>query len=641
MLCGRPVVATAVGGIPEQIEGGGIAVPPRDPEAMGEAILSLLNDPTRCRALGLAARQRAATEFSLEKFTGRQRSSYLRLSPQHESAHWLPNGSSTTVEPAVKSSRKKSSRNGPVEPFAAYVLHAGALDKLTADVQVRISKPLDVLEVAAVIESMGVSDTIAKERFGRGDTFQVAAAVLAKIRSTRSDVTLPRERPRDLAYVPPGRGTHLDTARYPFWAIVPSAVLLLMILGVSLLGNWPPAAVLALAVGMSSGILITSGLSMGVGRRASNLISLGKGRAARRLLIASTLIAIAAAAGVTKGVVLLHLPDFRFLVRQQTVYIVSASALAMAWVLAGALSLVSLGGLPGASFLLGIGCAAAVNLALAPLTEHHLLIAIAVGFGIAVLTMAMGLAWALRPRPGTRHTNDRLPSLGYLLLEALPNFVYGTLAAMLFGSIHVIGWIKLHGGLQVSTLELGLILPLVPAALGAGRAERTLRRFWASVKQLQQTAHTDAARPMTAQLRALYRKEVSSYLSGLAIASAVTVIIVELLLAGDAFRGIAPLANPNDMRVVYLTALLGYDGLSLGYFNSMFCLSLVRPGGPVKAIAFGCALAVLLACALAYTVSFQFLPLALVFSGAAYSFLSYRAVRRLFDDAEYHYETAL
>jgi polysaccharide biosynthesis protein PelF len=636
MLCGRPVVATAVGGIPEQIEGGGIAVPPRDPEAMGEAILSLLNDPTRCRALGLAARERAATEFSLDKFSGTQRSSYLRLSPHHEWARWLPNGSSTAAEPPTSSPRE-----GLVEPFATSVLRNAALDKLTVDVQGRISKPLDVLEVAAVIESMGMSDAMARERFGRDDTFQVAAAVLAKIRSAPEGITLRRERPRDLAYVPPGRGTHLDTARHPVWAVVPSAALLLVIWGASSLGSWPPSRVLALALGMSSGILLTSGLTLAVGRRASNLISLGKGHAARRLLIASTFIGTAVTAGLTKCLVLLHLHDFRFLAQQQSVFLLSASALATIWVLAGALSLVSLSGLPGTALLLGIGCAAAVNFALVPLTGHHLVIAMTVAFVVTVLTMAAGLAWALRPQPGARQTNERLPSLGYLLLEALPNFVYGTLAAILFGSIHVIGWIKVHGGPQVSTLELGLFLPLVPAALGAGRAEQTLRRFWAKVKDLQQTRHADQPRPMRAELRGLYRAELWRYLASLVIASDITTVVVGVLLIRGAFRGIAPSANPYDVLAIYLTALVGYASLSMGYFNSMFCLSLVRPAGPMRAIALGCALTVLLGCGLAYTLGFRFLPLALVFGGAAYWFMSYRAVQRLLDDAEYHYETAL
>jgi hypothetical protein len=254
--------------------------------------------------------------------------------------------------------------------------------------------------------------------------------------------------------------------------------------------------------------------------------------------------------------------------------------------------------------------------------------------------MAAGLAWALRAQPGARPTTDQLPSLSYLLLEATPNFAYGTLAAIMFGSVHVIGWIKLHGGSQVSTLELGLFLPLVPAALSAGRAEQALRRFWSRVKKLQQT-QVDGRHPMTAQLRALYRNELRRFLVSLIIASEITVIAVEMLVRFDAFHGIAPAATPADIRTVYLSALVGYAFVTVGYFNSMFCLSFARPGGPLGAIAIACALAVVSGCILARTLGFQFLPLSLVVGGAAYTFLSYHAVRRLLDDAEYHYETAL
>ena len=46
MALRRPVVATAVGGVPEMIESGktGLLVPPRDPVALGDAIARLLTD---------------------------------------------------------------------------------------------------------------------------------------------------------------------------------------------------------------------------------------------------------------------------------------------------------------------------------------------------------------------------------------------------------------------------------------------------------------------------------------------------------------------------------------------------------------------------------------------------------------------
>lgn len=67
MASARPVVATAVGGVPEAVEDGrtGILVPPGRPAAMAEAILGLLADPARAAAMGAAGRERAARGFAM------------------------------------------------------------------------------------------------------------------------------------------------------------------------------------------------------------------------------------------------------------------------------------------------------------------------------------------------------------------------------------------------------------------------------------------------------------------------------------------------------------------------------------------------------------------------------------------------
>ena len=66
MAAGVPVVASAVGGIPDQVRHGkeGLLVPPGDTGAMGDAIVALLRDPARARSLGEAGRRRATSEFS-------------------------------------------------------------------------------------------------------------------------------------------------------------------------------------------------------------------------------------------------------------------------------------------------------------------------------------------------------------------------------------------------------------------------------------------------------------------------------------------------------------------------------------------------------------------------------------------------
>lgn len=69
MAYGLGIVATRVGGIPRLIQDGesGYLAESGDVEAMAEAVTRLLSDPIHCRALGLAARARAASSYSLER----------------------------------------------------------------------------------------------------------------------------------------------------------------------------------------------------------------------------------------------------------------------------------------------------------------------------------------------------------------------------------------------------------------------------------------------------------------------------------------------------------------------------------------------------------------------------------------------
>jgi glycosyltransferase involved in cell wall biosynthesis len=68
MAAGVPVVATAVGGIPECVLSGetGVLVPPRDSNALAEALVGLLRNAALRGALGAAGRRRVQDHFSPE-----------------------------------------------------------------------------------------------------------------------------------------------------------------------------------------------------------------------------------------------------------------------------------------------------------------------------------------------------------------------------------------------------------------------------------------------------------------------------------------------------------------------------------------------------------------------------------------------
>jgi glycosyltransferase involved in cell wall biosynthesis len=69
MAAGRPIIASAIGGVPEMIEDSvnGLLVPPASTDKLAEACIRLLRDPEQCRRLGCAGRQIVEERFNIER----------------------------------------------------------------------------------------------------------------------------------------------------------------------------------------------------------------------------------------------------------------------------------------------------------------------------------------------------------------------------------------------------------------------------------------------------------------------------------------------------------------------------------------------------------------------------------------------
>jgi len=76
----RPVIASAVGGLPEIIDDGrtGLVVPSADAETLADAIVELASDLGRARAMGAAGRERALAEFTPDRCVERTEELYVR-----------------------------------------------------------------------------------------------------------------------------------------------------------------------------------------------------------------------------------------------------------------------------------------------------------------------------------------------------------------------------------------------------------------------------------------------------------------------------------------------------------------------------------------------------------------------------------
>lgn len=81
MACALPVVATDVGGNREIVNPPqcGLIVPPRNPQALAAAWLELLRNPTRRMEMGIAARNRVVTHFSVHHMVNQYATLYREL----------------------------------------------------------------------------------------------------------------------------------------------------------------------------------------------------------------------------------------------------------------------------------------------------------------------------------------------------------------------------------------------------------------------------------------------------------------------------------------------------------------------------------------------------------------------------------
>lgn len=111
MACGVPVIAAAVGGLIDTVVDGqtGLHVPPRNVDALAEAILSVISNPEAARELGMAGLARVHARYSWDRIAADTEKAY-QLALNQAGGHTQPRRSkrSTQAGPSVRNTRLQS-----------------------------------------------------------------------------------------------------------------------------------------------------------------------------------------------------------------------------------------------------------------------------------------------------------------------------------------------------------------------------------------------------------------------------------------------------------------------------------------------------------------------------------------------------
>jgi glycosyltransferase involved in cell wall biosynthesis len=83
MACGVPVVSTTGGALPEVVGDAGILVPPAAPQALGQAILELIDNPEKASHLGEKGYRRIQDHFTWSRAAEKTVSAYQEVIHDH------------------------------------------------------------------------------------------------------------------------------------------------------------------------------------------------------------------------------------------------------------------------------------------------------------------------------------------------------------------------------------------------------------------------------------------------------------------------------------------------------------------------------------------------------------------------------
>lgn len=515
-------------------------------------------------------------------------------------------------------------------------------DELVEFVLEQTSRPLDRWAVAALLESGGIRDLDARERFGRRDVFDLAEHVYARcLDAERQDVP---ETVRLLSWkrrALEGAGRFLRGGfffvqlalqfgslallGYGQWASLAFTGRQASIIGVALLASFLVAGAFVQPLGYLGPYFAVSGKNRLVWRVISAVVVLGIGGlgvGALTAWLANLFTSAYDGRSFATGLV----------------YYTLAGCVAIA---GGVLYVLK-------QYIAMLVCTVA-GIAVVGIVLHHTGLGIygAHWLGLGTTTVTEGV-WAAavlahRARATTPEMRGaQLPPRPVLIAAALPYALYGAGYFALVFADRLAAWSTGSHGFPFtfrSGYEVGLDWALISVVPALAMLEVTIHAFSARLESAGTRHLAEGATEHNAELQRFYRRYLAILALLLIAGASVTFGLGRLVIKLELTKLHSLFSSPTTLHV-YPIAVAGYALLVWGLFNGLFLFSLGRPWLVLRALLPGVVVAVTIAVVLAHTIVYWAAAGGFVVGALVFALSSSVITRRVLASVDYYYAAA-
>ncbi len=462
------------------------------------------------------------------------------------------------------------------------------LRKLLTEIQERRIQPEDRFEIAALLESMGWTDTLAANTFGVDNIFELANQLWAMSKSNIIFTPFNKEEPLRLTQI-----IHSIITNFLRGAIfaLPMAVSVfsMITLRFSLWSyeNLTVELATSIAIGTILSFITVGGFTQAIARRGFFYIIQGYYGMARKVTFYFITIGTIACIIISGLILLVNLLINLFPFHMIAIIILYYFFLNTIWLSVTVMYILKKELLFTALIIIGIGIVYllfvlfGINIIVSQLIT--LLIVSLIGIGLSVYYFRKAEAKA------EKGIEPKLPRMSVTVFNTMPYFIYGLLYFTFLFLDRIMAWSVDTAFLPYliwfrGDYELGLDFSLLVLIIPMGINEVVLSRLMTNIEKGQKSYSGQDIELMNRK----YAKEYSIRVIFIFIVSVVSAVV--LYISVEWFMNIF---NPEMGDVIYhnplthfvfLTSLIAYGFLAIALMNAVTLFSLSQPNKVIKAI---------------------------------------------------------